>query len=332
MGVKKQQGADGLEAQLQLTVLGLESLNLPEERLKNEASKDVIRVKCWGGRLSVYVNFPHAVRPNNVQPFQLSDCIKLELVKSQVVEFMRAYFRKHFHGKYTKGFLSNLIVTKLECNVNVKCEGECRPKDVINLFEKAFPKVTVYKKTNDKRNPHKKPKTGMTASKPHEWFLKVYDKTAEQREAGNLKVESNLIRVELSFLDRMLDRMYANKRSLENMLERKAIKTLIDQYQLTLNEIYDEQLKDVLSKCENEVFSSLTHSKSGQEIKDTVARCKEYILDIEVLRKALRRWYKSRGMIDNSKQIIAYYRKGNFGIPTDVLRTIKLLHDSTGER
>ena len=40
-------------------------------------------------------------------------------------------------------------------------------------------------------------------------MLKVYDKTFQQRQAGNLKVESNLIRVELVFLDRMLDRMYS---------------------------------------------------------------------------------------------------------------------------
>lgn len=332
MGVKKQQGADGLEAQLQLTVLGLESLNLPEEGLKSDAGKDIIRVKCWGGRLSVYINLPHAVRSNNVQPFQLSDCIKLELVKSQVVEFMRTYFQKHFHGKYTKEFWSHLIVTKLECNITVKCEGECRPKDVINLFEKAFPKVTVYKETDDKGKPHRKPERGITTSKSHEWCLKIYDKSYQMRKGGDLKIESNMVRVELAFLDRMLDRMYVNKRSLEKMLERKAIKTLIDQYQLTINEIYDTELKKVLNKCEEEVFSSLTHSKSGQEIKDTVARCKEYILDAELLRRALQRWYKSRGMIDNSRQIIAYYRKGNFGIPTDVLRTIKLLHDSTGER
>jgi len=67
--------------------------------------------------------------------------------------------------------------------------------------------------------------------------LKVYDKTFQQRQAGNLKVESNIVRVELVFLDRMLDRMYSNKKSLEDILTRKAIKTLIDQYQVTFDEI-----------------------------------------------------------------------------------------------
>jgi hypothetical protein len=86
----------------------------------------------------------------------------------------------------------------------------------------------------------------------------------------------------------------------------------------------------VLNACTQEVFESLTYSTSGKEISDTVARCKEFILDIEVLRKALQQWYKFRGMTDNSKRMVFYYRNGNFGIPSDVLKTVKFMHNSTG--
>lgn len=91
-------------------------------------------------------------------------------------------------------------------------------KDVIRLFERSFAKVTVYKETDPNGKTHRKPERGITTTKPHEWVLKVYDKTFQQRQAGNLKVESNLIRVELVFLDRMLDRMYSTKKSLEDIL------------------------------------------------------------------------------------------------------------------
>ena len=331
MGVKKLQGADGMEFQMQMTVAGLESISFSEESLKNKSGNDIVKVQCWGGRLSAFVNLPHAIRANNAQPFQLSDCIKIELVRNQVVEFMRSCLQKHLRDKYSEDFLSQLTVTKLECNLTVKCVGDCKPKDVINLFEKAFPKVTVYKETDDTGKPHKKPERGITTSKAHAWVLKVYDKTYQLRKNGDLKAESNLIRVELVYLDRMLNRMYADKRSLEDILTKKSIRKLIDQYQVTFDEICGTQLIKLLNACVQEIFESLTYSTSGKEVSDTLIRCKESIVDIEVLRKALKKWYVFRDMPDSSKRIISYYRhNGGYGIPVDVLRTVKLMHDSTG--
>ena len=60
MGTKKLQGADGMNFQLQLTIKGLESINLPEENLTNESGNDIMKISCWGGKLSAYVNLPNA--------------------------------------------------------------------------------------------------------------------------------------------------------------------------------------------------------------------------------------------------------------------------------
>ena len=119
MGKKKLQGADGMNFQLQLTIKGLESINLPEENLTNESGNDIMKISCWGGKLSAYVNLPNAIRPNNVQPFQLSDCIKIELVRNQVIEHMRSYLQKHLKDKYSDEFLSMMSVTKMECNLTI---------------------------------------------------------------------------------------------------------------------------------------------------------------------------------------------------------------------
>lgn len=124
------------------------------------------------------------------------------------------------------------------------------------MFERSFAKVTVYKETDPNGKTHRKPERGITTTKPHEWVLKVYDKTFQQRQAGNLKVESNLIRVELVFLDRMLDRMYSSKKSLEDILTRKAIKTLIDQYQETFDEICKKNITPMLNACVQEIFEN----------------------------------------------------------------------------
>lgn len=257
------------------------------------SGNDIMKISCWGGKLSAYVNLPNAIRPNNVQPFQLSDCIKIELVRNQVIEHMRSYLQKHLKDKYSDEFLSMMSVTKMECNLTIKCVGNCKPKDVIRLFERSFAKVTVYKETDPNGKTHRKPERGITTTKPHEWVLKVYDKTFQQRQAGNLKVESNLIRVELVFLDRMLDRMYSTKKSLEDILTRKAIKTLIDQYQVTFDEICKKNITPMLNACVQEIFESLTCSTPRKEVSETLIKCKELIVDTEVLRKALKKWYKN---------------------------------------
>ena len=204
---------------------------------------------------------------------------------------------------------------------------------MIRLFEKSFPKVTVYKETAPNGKTHKKPERGITTTKPHEWVLKVYDKTFQQRQAGNLKVESNLIRVELVFLDRMLGRMYGDRKSLEDILTRKSIKTLIGQYQVSFDEICQKNIKPMLDACVQDVFETLTQSDSGNEISHTLIKCKELIVDIEILRESLRKWYvEHRHTPDISKRMVSYYRNNaKFEIPSDVLKTIKLMHKSLGE-
>ncbi len=334
MSAKKLQGADGLNFEMKLTMALLGNHNFPKEREWNEKENEIITVEVQGGSLLVYVNLSHAVHPTNVHPFQLSDCIEIDNIRIRVLDFVKQYLKVYleFEDKFINELVSQINIVRMECNSTVQCLGKCKPQNVVNLFERAFPKVTIYKETSDCRRVHKKPKTGMTARNPHEWILKVYDKSFEQKKAGNLEVEPDLVRIELVFLDRMLKRMFSDKRSLENILTRKSIKLLIDQYQKTFDDLCESQIKGLLRTCTNEVYESLTYSTSGKEIHDTVTRCKEFIIDIEVLRKALKRWYRKNNKPDNSKSVIAYYKKEQFGIPIDVVKTIKKIHMSTGNR
>ncbi len=334
MSAKKLQGADGLNFEMKLTMALLGNHNFPKESDWNNKGNEIISVEVQSGKLLVYVNLSHAVHPTNVYSFQLSDCIEIDNIRIRVLDFVKQYLKIYleFEDKYIEELLPKINIVRMECNSTIQCIGKCKPKDVVNLFEKAFPKVTVYKETTDLKQIHKKPKTGMTAKNPHEWILKVYDKSFEQKKVGNFDVEPNLVRVELVFLDRMLKRMYSNKRSLGDILTKKSIKLLINQYQETFDGICENQINGLLKKCTNEVYESLTYSTSGKEIQDTVARCKEFIVDMEVLRKALKKWYSDKGKPDSSKSRITYYMKEEFGIPVDVLKTIKKIHISTGNR
>ena len=328
MGKKKLQGADGINFQMQLTIKGLETVTFPKETLTNESGKDIAWIECLGGKVSAYVNLPHAVRPNNIQPFQLSDCIQIDLISDKVIEYMKAYLKKHMKGNYSNEILKQLNVSSMECNVTIKCVGKCKPKDVINLFEKSVDKTFIAQEARDKKKTFRKDQDSIIYRKDHYYRLKVYNKSKEQNDKGNPLVENNLIRVEFVFLERMLDSMYADKMSLENILTRKSLRKLIDQYQATFTDICENNIKPMLSGCAQEVFECLTASNSGKEISEALYKCKECIVDVEVLRKALKKWYAFKKQADRSKQVIAYYRDNNFGMPEDVLRTVKQMHNS----
>lgn len=119
MGKKKLQGADGINFQMQLTIKGLETVTFPKETLTNESGKDIAWIECLGGKVSAYVNLPHAVRPNNIQPFQLSDCIQIDLISDKVIEYMKAYLKKHMKGNYSNEILKQLNVSSMECNITI---------------------------------------------------------------------------------------------------------------------------------------------------------------------------------------------------------------------
>ena len=67
----------------------------------------------------------------------------------------------------------------------------------------------------------------------------------------------------------MLDRMYSSKKSLEDILTRKAIKTLIDQYQENLLTRYAKRILHLAECCVQEIFESfkltLLHEKEVSE-------------------------------------------------------------------
>ena len=77
----------------------------------------------------------------------------------------------------------------------------------------------------------------------------------------------------------------------------------------------EEPCRPSCHACVQDVFETLTQSDSGNEISNTLIKCKELIVDIEVLRKALKKWYAFRKMPDSSKRMVSYYRNNEkFGL------------------
>lgn len=325
---KYKQGMDGMNLEYQFNLEGMEKLYLEPEELKNEAQNTIVKIDCVGGKVRAYVNAVHAIRPNNVTPLGIADTIKLELVQSKVVKFIQAYLRKGLSGKYSDEYIDNLKVTSLETNITLPCVSGATPSDVIHLLDMVLDRTVVYRKRKSKCE---KADTGVQYTKPKEYRLKIYDKTDEQHEKGNPLVERNLLRIEVVFIDRTLKRIYGEKRTLRDILTKQAIVSMCDEYKRVLTvDILGMYVKPYLNDCRDKLVESLTTSDSGNEINDTVTRYKELIVDIEVFRQALKRWYKIKGATDISKQVICMYRKKNLGLPEGVLKTLKTFHISAG--
>ena len=327
---KCQQGIDGLNLEYTLGLEGMKNLYLPEEELKNQANNTIVKIDCVGGKIRTYINAVHSIRPNNVKPFGIADAIKLELVKSQVIEFMQSYLKKYLLDKYSDEFINNLKVKSLEVNITLPCVGTATPSDVIHLLDMAFDRTVVFRKRKV-FSKCEKANTGVQYTKQNEYRLKIYDKTDEQHRHNNPLVKSNLLRIECVFINRSLKKMFGNKRTLEDILTKQALITLCQKYKNVLTEdIIKLYIIPYLDSCKKTLFESLIQSESGKEITDTIARHKELIVDIEVLRQALKMWYRFKGVEDRSSQVIHKYRKKNLDIPEYVIATIKMFHQSAG--
>lgn len=323
-----QQGLDGMNLEYVLNIEGAERLSLPTESIYNENGKTIAEISCAKGKLSVYVNAVHCIRPNNVKSLTIADTDKLKPIQSKVIGFTNEYLKKHLQEHYSEEYINGLTVKKMECNITLPCVNGASPSDVINLFERAFDKTVLHKQRKN-RGGHDKISTSCYYTKHDTYCLKIYDKTIEQHDNGNPLVESGLFRIEIVFLDKSLKKMYGDKRTLNDMLTKEAIIILCKEYKKVFKrELIEKHVKPYLDWCAQKIYDSLCNCTDGNPISETIAKNKEHIPDMEVLRKGLKKWYQSQNADDRSARILYEYRKKNIGIPEGVLKTIKAFSES----
>ena len=74
-------------------------------------------------------------------------------------------------GNYSNEILKQLNVSSMECNITIKCVGKCKPKDVINLFEKSVDKTFIAQEERDKKKTFRK---DQALSLIHIWVRTVF--------------------------------------------------------------------------------------------------------------------------------------------------------------
>lgn len=323
---------DGIQTEITLTVKEADTLTIDEEVLKNGEDKEIGLISCRKGKVSMYINPVYCIRPNNVNPFGIVDTIKMEVVRSMVLEAIREYLKRHLQTEYSEEDLNRITVMQAECNITLKVDC-AEISDVVNLFEKAFDETILYRKRRNKANKKdfEKKSTSCSYTVPKKYFVKIYDKTEEQLAKGNPMVEKHLLRIEIKFFSASLKRMYQGENTLSNILTENGLLVLCREYKRAFEEIETKCLKPYLSYCKKKLYESLIDSKTGNEISETVARHKDLIVDMEVFRRALKMYFKEfKKTEDRSHKIIYNYKKNDFGIPMGVLDAIKMFHNATG--
>ncbi len=294
-----QQGLDGMNLEYTLKIDHADNLYLPKETIRNDLGNAKVVIGCIGGKLCAYVNAVHCIRPNNVKPLGISDAIRLEIIQNDVLGIMRAYLKKHLKDHYSEEYINGLHVKNVECNLTLRCVGGAMPSDVISLFDKALNHTTVHRKFAEK---YRKVNTGLFYVKPKAYALKVYDKTAEQHAKGNPLVESRLVRIEVVFYQRSIRRIFKKPDVLiSDVLSKPGLVAVCKEYRRVFEfDIVEKSVKPYLNYCVKAVFQSLLEAENVQDISETIARCREYLPDMEILRRALKKRYAYRAVPDNS--------------------------------
>lgn len=326
-------GIDGLNGYFEFDIDSLKDVCIPAKKQENMNGETAIEISVNKGKMTLYVNLPRIIRTDNMMPFSLSDVIHLNVVFEYISDFIKNYLEengileKYPHGK----ILNGIRVSKIEMNLTNEVYGNCKISDVISLFDAA-----LHNKSADnilfrrQGQQYRKENTAFLYTKPHEYKVKIYDKSLQQQRAGN-NVKDGIMRIEIIFLERTLQSLFCAHCGIFDIISQTNLLRLCRKYAEILDNVINKQVKRCLNESVELLFESLTYSDTSREIDETVARHKEIIFDVIVLKKALQKWYKFRNMPDYSKQAI-YRVQQKYNLPTDTLKTVKMFHELSGAK
>lgn len=319
------QGIDTCEFELALT--GKNMKDLFKEPLINAQGREYGSVEASKGKATITLNLPKFVRDNNIRPYSLTESIKLEIIKNDCETQLKKIFGNNM----------NTQITKIEVNITQTVSGNATQSDVQSLFHHAaLPHasgdISIFVGPN-RKCVLKDEDHSTRIPRKHYWYAKIYDKSQDiidKRRQFNLPtddVPQGLLRVEIVLVDRTLTKLFGAKKTLSDVLTQKNLLEILREYKrIFCNELVDKMIVPYLDACVEKLVESLTDTENP--IK-TIAKERELIPDIEVFKKALRRYMKIRGKTDNSARDAKRYAE-QYDLPVDCIMTIKDFKRSCG--
>jgi len=314
-------GGDGFNFELAIDGTN-KGLFLDKTPLENRFGYKYGDVKIDKGKIHTNINLPNYLRKTNTIPFGLVDSIHLGSVLNDIEQGLNNVL----YGKIDDDSdVMKSTAKSIECNITMRVMGNATCSQVLNLINRAFYEGTnlVYQRASVKCRYDKENETVIIKKKNY-YTLKCYDKSLEQSREGNI-VENGLLRIEIVMLDRLIRKLFVGKSTIRDVLTKKGLIRIIDEYKrIFIEDVINEHIKPCLSEVEKILFTSLV--ETGKQ-KETLVLYKEIIVDEQVLRKALIRWYKlndndEKSARQNASSYISRY-KPKYGFPENIIDTIR---------
>lgn len=317
MGKEPDQGIDGIE--FEVVLQGVDGDRISSSKpLINYEGMAYGSVEIRDGKAKIAMCLPKFSRANNVKPFSIYELISLEVVRNHLELMLTDML----------GDISKCRLKSIECNITSRVAKGCSPSEVMNLIDRSYyeTKNILFEGASSECKYEKETET-LAIPRRNYYCIKCYNKSLEQQSKGNLEVESNLLRIEIVMMRRTIEKLFGEKSTLQDVLQEKSLLAVMEEYKRIFSvEIVDKHIKPCLSGITEVLFESLTQTDSP--IK-TLARYRQLVVDEEVFRKALKKWYVFRGKADNSRQMIWSLRKYN--LSKNAILTLREFHDSCGD-
>ena len=318
-GTPRLQGLDGLNFESIIPAEDKTTLNFPKEYDTSGGQNKYISVECVNGKVLVYINPVLWIRPDNIIPLRQTEADKLDQICPVAIDFVRGYLQRYLGTAFSEDYVQSLKVTKIECNLTHSCVGGAKPSDVISLFEHVFDETVMHRKYIQgftKKN------TSVYCKKAKNYKLKIYDKTEEGRSKGIHAIGDDMLRIEMIFYNRALDRIFGKDgKTISNVLQNTTVGMVAEEYRRVFDDLVNNSIIPYLNYCVHQLSENISDSSAGSQVSDAISRCRHDIPDFEIIKKALKKNEKSR-------QLVSYYKKQEL-FPTGVIETIGNFHHST---
>jgi glutaredoxin len=301
--------------------------NLAEQPLNNGQGRKYGTFEVKEGKLIVKLILPLFLRENNIQPFSWKDVGSFSVILSDCKTQIGRVLGKVLDSK----------VKSAEVNITLVVSGKATQSEVLNLLNHACltPKRDNVKYVSTSKScRYKEVANTIIFREPQYYVLKAYDKTKQQkREQVEQKKESEtvpygLLRVEIIMLERVLMKLFGEKRTLSDVFSRKGLLLLLMEYKrIFCDEIRSKRIIPYLKYCVNHLFESLCET---DDPISTIAKERELIPDKEVLYRALKKWKEKKGeSIHNLRREVNKYTE-IYGLPQDTVMTIRDFRKACG--
>ena len=324
------QGLDGCNIEITLNGMYGE-ISIKDRPLISLLGTPYGSIKCANGVAKVSFNFPKFIHEDNVNPFRPTSELTVRMLKGSLEEQLKGIF----------GDIELNKLKSIEVNITQKvcgsqtCEQVNHVLRLLNasMLSKRADKQNKLFVNASKDNNHKMCVTGTVSHSVNgRYVVKCYNKHFHALREGvtDCKVTEGLLRIEIIMQKRTLVKLFQDKLSISDILQIESLIAIMNEYKnIYINEILNGYVAHCVEASADKIFEELQKATTAHFITETIAKNKEIIYDVEILRKGLKKYYKLKNMPDNSR-VIVYKLAKKYGIPTDVIATLEEFAKSCG--